>query len=172
MVRDGMRLSRDVARLFGCDAVVVAGDEAHLMRRLGGAPRGPRCGVSSRADRYRDPHHAAHAARRAARTDVVRSQLQPPRRRPPEPVKRLRGRIIADLAIDPAQFDRVVAAPTPIGTSTDRDRHRSGVTARNGRGVAHRGGDARARASDARDAARHAARRQRSARACDGARTR
>jgi glycosyltransferase involved in cell wall biosynthesis len=35
-----------------------------------------------------------------------------------EPLKTLRGRIIADLAIDPLQFERVIPAPTPIGTNT------------------------------------------------------
>lgn len=33
------------------------------------------------------------------------------------PVKKLRGRIVADLAVDPLQFERVIPAPRPIGTS-------------------------------------------------------
>jgi len=34
------------------------------------------------------------------------------------PVKKLRGRIVADLAVDPLQFERVIAATKPLGTST------------------------------------------------------
>ncbi len=113
---DGIRLSQTL-RDFGSDAVVVAGDEAHLLaawavRRSGrGAVfRRMRTGVASPVTLK------TRLAVRLAPTWFVHSSQGDAKAS--EPVKQLRGRIIADLAVDPTQFERVVAAPTPIGTST------------------------------------------------------
>ncbi len=113
---DGIRLGA-MLREFGSDAVVVAGDEAQLLaawavRRAGrGAVfRRMRTGVASPVTM------ATRLAVRLAPTWFVHSSAADSRAA--EPVKRLRGRIIADVAIDPGRFERVVAAPTPIGTIT------------------------------------------------------
>ena len=113
---DGVRLSATL-REYGSDAIVVAGDDAQLtaawaVRRLGrGAVfRRMRTGIATPVT-----VKTRLAVRLAPTWFVHSSQAEA---RASEPLKRLRGRIVADLAIDPMQFDRVVAAPTPIGTST------------------------------------------------------
>lgn len=113
---DGLRLAQ-LLREYGCDALMVAGEEEHLLaawavRRSGrGAVlRRIRTGVAS------DVTFRTRVAVRLAPTWFVHSSAT--EAEASEPVKRLRGRLIADLAIDPAQFDRIVGAPTPLGTST------------------------------------------------------
>ncbi len=113
---DGIRLSA-MLREYGSDAVVVAGDEPHMMaawavRRSGrGAVlRRMRTGIATPVT------VKTRLAVRLAPTWFVHSSAA--EAKASEPVKRLRGRIIADVAVDPMQFERVVAAPTPIGTST------------------------------------------------------
>lgn len=113
---DGIRLSGTL-REYGTDAVVVAGDEAHLMaawavRRAGRGSvfRRMRTGVATPVT------VKTRLAVRLAPTWFVHSSTA--EARASEPVKRLRGRIIADVAVDTTQFERVIAAPTPIGTST------------------------------------------------------
>ncbi len=113
---DGIRLG-SLLREFGSDAVVVAGDQAQLMaawavRRAGrGAVfRRMRTGVASPVTM------TTRLAVRLAPTWFVHSSAADSKAA--EPVKRLRGRIIADIAIDPGRFERVIAAPTPIGTIT------------------------------------------------------
>lgn len=113
---DGIRLGT-LLREYGSDAVVVAGDQAQLMaawatRRAGrGAVfRRMRTGVASPITM------TTRLAVRLAPTWFVHSSAADSRAA--EPVKRLRGRIIADLAIDPVRLERVLAAPTPIGTMT------------------------------------------------------
>jgi glycosyltransferase involved in cell wall biosynthesis len=113
---NGVRLSATL-REYGSDAIVVAGDDAQLtaawaVRRFGrGAVfRRMRTGVASPVT------WRTRAAVRLAPTWFVHSSTA--EAKASEPVKRLRGRIIADLAVDPAQFERVIPAPTPIGTST------------------------------------------------------
>jgi glycosyltransferase involved in cell wall biosynthesis len=113
---DGARLSTTL-REYGSDAIVVAGDDAQLtaawaVRRFGrGAVfRRMRTGVASPVTLR------TRAAVRLAPTWFVHSSAA--EAKASEPVKRLRGRIIADLAVDPTQFERVIPAPTPIGTST------------------------------------------------------
>jgi glycosyltransferase involved in cell wall biosynthesis len=104
-------------REFVCDAIVVAGDDAHLLaawavRRAGrGAVfRRMRTGIASPVT-----VKTRIAVRLAPTWFVHSSQAEA---RASEPLKKLRGRMIADLAVDPLQFERVIAAPTPIGTST------------------------------------------------------
>lgn len=113
---DGIRLSATL-RDYSCDAVVVAGDEAHLcaawaVRRAGrGAVfRRVRTGIATGITLK------TRLAVRLAPTWFVHSSAA--EAKASAPLNRLRGRIIADVAIDPAQFDRVVAAPTPLGTSS------------------------------------------------------
>lgn len=113
---DGIRLGT-MLREFGTDAIVVAGDQAQVMaawamRRAGrGAVfRRMRTGVASPVT------VTTRLAVRLAPTWFVHSSSADAKAA--QPVKRLRGRIIADLAIDPTRFERVVPAPTPIGTST------------------------------------------------------
>jgi Glycosyl transferases group 1 len=113
---DGIRFST-LLREYGSDAVVVAGDEAHLQAALavrragrGAVFRRMRTGVATPIT------IKTRLAVRLAPTWFVHSSAADASAS--EPLKRLRGRIIADIAVDPAQFDRVVAAPTPIGTST------------------------------------------------------
>lgn len=113
---DGRRLGL-LLRDFGCDAMVVAGEDEHLMAALavrrsgrGAVLRRMRTGVVSnvtlktRLAVRLAPTWFVHSSN----TDAYASQ----------PLKRLRGRVIADLAIDPTQFERITPAPTPIGTST------------------------------------------------------
>ena len=113
---DGLRLAL-LLREYGCDALMVADEEEHLLaawavRRSGrGAVlRRIRTGVAA------DVTFRTRLAVRLAPTWFVHSSAT--EAEASEPVKRLRGRLIADLAIDPAQFERTVGAPTPIGTST------------------------------------------------------
>ncbi|MDZ7631375.1 MAG: glycosyltransferase family 4 protein [Gemmatimonadaceae bacterium] len=113
---DGIRFSATL-REYGSDAVVVAGDDEQLLaawavRRAGrGAVfRRMRTGVAAPVT------VRTRLAVRLAPTWFVHSSAGDAQAS--EPVKRLRGRIIADLAVDPTQFDGVLAAPTPLGTST------------------------------------------------------
>jgi glycosyltransferase involved in cell wall biosynthesis len=113
---DGLRLSATL-REFGSDAIVVAGDDAHLMAawavnraRRGAVFRRMRTGIAAPVT-----VRTQVAVRMAPTWFVHSSQAEA---RASEPLKKLRGRIVADLAIDPLQFERVIAAPTPIGTST------------------------------------------------------
>ncbi|HYW51004.1 MAG TPA: glycosyltransferase [Gemmatimonadaceae bacterium] len=113
---DGLRLATQL-RDYGCDATIVAGDDAQLvaawavrrsgrgavLRRIGSGAVAPVTMRTRLAVRLA-PTWFIHGTATEAQAS--------------EPVNRLRGRIVADLAIDPLQFDRVVAAPTPIGTST------------------------------------------------------
>ncbi len=115
-VSDGVRLG-NALREFSADAVVVAGDDEHLVvawaaRRSGRAAviRRMRTGaatpltVSTRLAVRMAPTWFMHSSAAEAQAS--------------EPLKQLRGRIIADIAIDAMQFERVIAAPTPIGTTT------------------------------------------------------
>jgi len=113
---DGNRLA-GVLREFSADAVCVAHDDPHLtvawaVRRSGrGAvlrrvPTGAEAEVSL----------GTRLAVRLAPTWFVHTSAA--EAKASEPVSRLRGRVIADLAIDPSPLERVIAAPTPIGTST------------------------------------------------------
>lgn len=113
---DGLRLAAAL-REFMSDAIVVAGDDAQLLaawavRRSGRGSvfRRMRTGIASPVT-----VKTRLAVRLAPTWFVHSSQAES---RASEPMKKLRGRFIADLAIDPLQFDRVIAAPTPIGTST------------------------------------------------------
>ncbi len=106
-----------ILREFGSDAVVVAGDDAHLLAawaanraNRGAVFRRMRTGVATPVT------VRTKLAVRLAPTWFVHSSAA--EAKASEPVTRLRGRIIADVAIDTAQFERVQAAPTPIGTST------------------------------------------------------
>ncbi|MCC7054040.1 MAG: glycosyltransferase family 4 protein [Gemmatimonadaceae bacterium] len=114
---DTMRFATMV-REFRANTVVVAGDEAHALaawalRRNGRGTavlrRMPTGIVSPVTFRTR-------LAVRLAPTWFMHSSAA--EATASAPVKGLRGRIVADLAIDPAQFDRVLASPTPIGTTT------------------------------------------------------
>lgn len=113
---DGTRLGQ-LLRDYGADAVVAADDEAQLVaawavRRAGRGVviRRMREGVtvpetvSARLAVRLAPTWFMHSAEADAAVDM--------------PVPRLRGRFAANIAIDPSAFDRVVAAPTPIGTIT------------------------------------------------------
>jgi glycosyltransferase involved in cell wall biosynthesis len=113
---DGIRFG-SALKEFGADAVIVAGDEAHLLaawavRRSGrGAVlRRMRTGIAAPITLK------TRLAVRLAPTWFVHSSAADAEAS--EPVARLRGRVIADLAVDPTQFDEVIAAPTPIGTNT------------------------------------------------------
>lgn len=113
---DGVRLGNTL-REYGCDAIVVAGDDAHLVaaRAVRRAGRGAvfrriRTGIATPITLR------TRLAVRLAPTWFVHSSVA--EARASEPRKKLRGRIVADVAIDPMQFERVIAAPTPIGTST------------------------------------------------------
>lgn len=113
---DGLRLSLTL-REYGCDALMVAGEDEHLLaawavRRAGrGAVlRRMRTGASGAL------HLRTRLAVRLAPTWFVHTS--PADAQASEPVRKLRGRVVADLAIDPTQFDAVTGAPTPIGTST------------------------------------------------------
>ena len=113
---DGLRLAATL-REFVCDAIVVAGDDAQLLaawaiRRSGrGAVfRRMRTGIAAPVTLK-----TRVAVRLAPTWFVYSSQAES---RASEPLKKLRGRFIADLAVDPAQFERIIAAPTPLGTST------------------------------------------------------
>jgi glycosyltransferase involved in cell wall biosynthesis len=113
---DGSRLAT-ILRDFEADAVVVADDEPNLVaawgvRRSGrGAVlRRMRTGISSPVTLK------TRLAVRLAPTWFVHSSAADATAS--EPVARLRGRIIADLAVDASAFDRVIPAPTPLGTST------------------------------------------------------
>lgn len=113
---DGLRLS-GVLREYGCDALMVAGDDAHLVgawavRRSGrGAVlRRIGAGISTAASMR------TRLAVRLAPTCFIHSSGVEAQAM--EPVRRLRGRIVADLAIDPLLLDRTVPAPMPTGTTT------------------------------------------------------
>lgn len=129
---DGLRLA-PLLRDYGCDATIVAGDDAHLvaawavrrsgrgavLRRIGSGTEAP-VTVRTRLAVRLAPTWFIHSTATEAQAS--------------EPVNKLRGRIVADLAIDPLQFDRVVAAPTPLGTSTfaivtNRDAQRATAAA-------------------------------------------
>lgn len=113
---DGLRLGATL-RDFGCDALVTAGDDDHLVaawavRRSGrGAVlRRMRTGIASPVTLK-----TRLAVRLAPTWFVYTSATEA---EASEPVKKLRGRLVADLAVDPAALDRIVGAPTPIGTIT------------------------------------------------------
>ncbi len=113
---DGARLSH-VLRQYGCDALMVAGEDEHLLAALavrrsgrGAVLRRIRAGTTS------DLTIKTRLAVRLAPTWFVHSSST--EAQASEPLRKLRGRVVADLAIDPAQFDRTTGAPTPIGTST------------------------------------------------------
>ena len=113
---DGTRLSL-VLRQYGCDALMVAGEDEHLLAALavrrsgrGAVLRRIRAGTTS------DLTIKTRLAVRLAPTWFVHSSST--EAQASEPLRKLRGRVVADLAIDPAQFDRTTGAPTPIGTST------------------------------------------------------
>ena len=113
---DGLRLGA-VLRDYGCDALLVADDDAHLvaawavrrsgrgavLRRIGGAMS---TAVSMRT----------RLAVRLAPTWFIHSSGA--EAQATQPVRRLRGRIVADLAIDPLLLERTVPVQLPIGTST------------------------------------------------------
>ncbi len=112
----GNRLAATL-REFVCDAIVVAGDDAQLLAawairrsKRGAVFRRMRTGIASPVTLK-----TRLAVRLAPTWFVHSSQAEA---RASEPMKKLRGRLIADLAVDPLQFERVIAAPTPIGTST------------------------------------------------------
>lgn len=113
---DTMRLASTLKE-YRAHAVVVQGDAAHLMaarainRNGRGAvirrmPTGARTPItlSTRYATWLAPTWFMHSS--AAEASAA------------QPLKRLKGRIVADLAIDPAQFEHIQASPTPIGTST------------------------------------------------------
>ncbi len=113
---DAMRLSVTL-REFGCDALMVTGEDEHLLAALalrrsgrGAVLRRMRTGVAT------DLTIRTRLAVRLAPTWFVHSSSA--EAQASKPVRKLRGRVIADLAIDPAPFDRITGAPTPIGTST------------------------------------------------------
>lgn len=113
---DGLRLAATL-REYVCDAIVVAGDDAQLVaawavRRSerGAVFRRMRTGIASPLT-----VKTRLAVRSAPTWFVYSSQAE---MRASEPLGKLRGRFIADLAVDPMQFERVIAAPTPIGTTT------------------------------------------------------
>lgn len=106
-----------VLTAFGCDALMVAGEHEHLLaalalRRSGGGAvlRRMRTGVTTELTM-----RTRLAVRLAPTWFVHRSGAEA---QASTPLRALRGRVIADLAIDPAPFDRITAAPTPVGTST------------------------------------------------------
>ncbi len=113
---DGIRLSV-ILREYGCDALMVAGEVEHLLaawavRRSGRGAVLRRMGTGVTAELTIKTRLAV----RLAPTWFVHSSSA--EAKASEPVRKLRGRVVADLAIDPAQFDRITGAPTPIGTST------------------------------------------------------
>ena len=113
---DGLRLGMTL-RDYDADAVVVADDDAH--RTAAWAVRRSGKGVVFRrmpAGMLVPPTLTGRMAVRLAPTwfmHTVREDAMST-----IPVPRLRGRFAAEVAIDPSPFERVVAAPTPIGTST------------------------------------------------------
>jgi hypothetical protein len=113
---DSNRLSQ-LLRQYGCEALMVAGENEHLLAALavrrsgrGAVLRRIRTGASS------DLTIRTRLAVRLAPTWFVHTSGA--EAQASEPLGKLRGRVVADLAIDPAQFDRITGAPTPIGTST------------------------------------------------------
>jgi glycosyltransferase involved in cell wall biosynthesis len=113
---DGVRFAATL-REFAADAVVVADDDPHLVaawavRRSGrGAVfRRMRTGVAAPVT------VKTRLAVRLAPTWFIHSSAADASAS--EPVTRLRGRIIADLAVDPVALERVTPAPTPLGTRT------------------------------------------------------
>jgi Glycosyl transferases group 1 len=129
---DAIRFA-SVVREYRADAVVVTGDDAHVLaawalrRNARGAvirrmPTGVITPVTFRT----------RLAVRLAPTWFMHSSAT--EATASAPVTGLRGRIVADLAIDAAQFEFVVAAPTPIGTTTvaivtDPEAHRATAAA-------------------------------------------
>ena len=113
---DTMRVAT-MLKEYRANVVVVAGDDAHVLaawalRRNGRGAlirRMPTGVVTPATLRTR-------LAVRLAPTWFMHSSAA--EAKASEPVKGLRGRIVADLAIDPAMFERVAASPTPIGTTT------------------------------------------------------
>jgi len=104
-------------REYGADAVMVAGESEHLqgalaMRRIG---RGVVLRRMTAGSASPLTFRTRLAVRMAPSWFVHSSAAEA---RAAEPLKKLRGRIVADLAVDPLQFERVVAAPNPLGTST------------------------------------------------------
>ena len=113
---DATRLTA-VLRGFRSDAIVVAGDDAHLLAAT--AVRRTGRGVVVRRVRTGVAAPLGFRTRLAVRfvpTWFMHSSAADAGAS--EPVRGLRGRFVADLAVDPAPFENVVASPTPIGTST------------------------------------------------------
>jgi len=113
---DARRLG-GLLREYGADAVMVANEFDHLQAAV--AVRHSGRGVVLRRT-------MAGAATRLTFRTWLAVRLAPTwfvhgsaaDARAAEPVTKLRGRIVAELAVDPLQFERVIAAPNPIGTST------------------------------------------------------
>ncbi len=104
-------------REFRADAVLVSDDAPHLMaawalRRNGRGIvlRRMRSGVATPITTF------TRVAVRIVPTWFMHSSTA--EAQAAEPVRGLRGRIVADVAVDPEPMDRVVPAPTPLGTST------------------------------------------------------
>ena len=113
---DGLRLGV-ILREHACDALMVAGEKEHLLAAWG-VRRSGRGAVLRRmqAGATSDLTMTTRLAVRLAPTWFVHGTST--EAQAAEPVRKLRGRVVADLAIDPAQFDRITGAPTPLGTST------------------------------------------------------
>ena len=104
-------------REYGADAVMVANESQQLQAAV--AVRRSGRGVVLRrmmADAASALTFRTRLAVRMAPTWFVHSSAADARAA--APVKQLRGRIVADLAVDPLQFERVIAATKPLGTST------------------------------------------------------
>lgn len=113
---DASRLAATL-REFSGDALMVSGEDDHLLAALalrrsgrGAVLRRMRTGVTT------DLTIKTRLAVRLAPTWFVHSSSA--EAQASTPLRKLRGRVVADLAIDPSQFDRITGAPTPIGTST------------------------------------------------------
>jgi len=113
---DGIRLSLTL-REYGGDALMVAGEDEHLLAAWA-VRRSGRGAVLRRvrAGAARDIGLKTRLAVRLAPTWCVHSTNA--EAKATGPLRALRGRLVADLAIDPTQFERIAGAPTPIGTST------------------------------------------------------
>ena len=116
LLSDALRLAV-LLREFGADAVMVDNDSEHLLAAF--ALRRNGRGVLFRRMSHGSASPLSFSARLAVRlvpTWFMHGSAT--EARAARPVQKLRGRIVADLAVDPLQFERVIAASRPLGTST------------------------------------------------------
>lgn len=113
---DGKRLAV-VLKDYRAHVIVVTGDDAHLVAARAINRNGRGAVIRRMPTGATDPITlAARYATWLAPTWFMHSSAA--EATAAQPLKWLKGRIVADLAIDPSQFERVQASPTPIGTST------------------------------------------------------